>query len=581
MKLYFEEHAYPVASLLNNLGNGINLSYLQNDTMAKVSCVGYFFNSEINDIVFILPKVFVSEKKDGAKTIIKAFDRYENLEDIIDISPDNNPLRDNGDDETVFELSTWLYQAISHYLERRQESKISSDVQIQNVRHSREKESKTIIEIILSLRKFQKKHKELFTYISLVNTSGNNKVHWPKTISKTRPLIKEDIPCYLEFQNKNKTINFDEDLISLFYSVLNYLSQTYHFKFQTVQGYTIMKPSKVESLIESGKGTRMLKKIRHNYFTDELVELWKLLYEFFDRAEYISSGKPYYEKLLVSNFNLVFEDMIDQLISDSRDEIPKELWEQPDGKIVDHIYRDLSIIDEDRMVYCIGDSKYYKETTDLGGNSIYKQFTYAKNIIQYNINVLNNHGDERNCRYRDPLTEGYNITPNFFIRGKIDFNNPKSQEQNITKDPAREKYNHHFENRLFDRDTLFLQTYDINFMFVVASYVNNSDDVALKESIHSLFRKNFLSFINSRFGFSVLVPKKGDLAEAIGKNFKKLIGKIYQPTEMDNSVLLALDKDDKYQLDNLQLISEIQEDFEIYDYKLGLSPKDLPTITKK
>ena len=350
--------------------------------MAKIPYVGYYFNAEIQDTVFIMPKVFISETN-------MAFNQYIPTE-IIDLSPENNPLKEEENDEVVFELSAWLYQAISHFFDRKQESNIGSDIQIHKVRPLGEKGSKTIIEIILSLREFQKKHHNLFTYISLIKSSGNNKVHWTKTISKVQPVFKEDTPYYLEFRNKKKVINFDEELITLFYSVLNYLAQTYHFKFQIVQGYTLMRPSKIKSLIESNKGTRLLKKIRRNYFTDELVELWNLLYEFFEREEIIGSGKPYQEKLLVSNFNLVFEDMIDQLISDNRKDIPSELWEQQDGKVVDHIYKDQSIIEDNRQIYYIGDSKYYKETTTLGPNSIYKQFTYAKNVIQYNINVFNN-----------------------------------------------------------------------------------------------------------------------------------------------------------------------------------------------
>ena len=43
------------------------------------------------------------------------------------------------------------------------------------------------------------------------------------------------------------------------------------------------------------------------------------------------------------------------------------------------------------------------------------------NIIQYNIDLLNETGSyyTENLRYRDKLTEGYNITPNFFIYGYI------------------------------------------------------------------------------------------------------------------------------------------------------------------
>ena len=566
MKLYFEEYLYPLESLQNNVGNEVNLSLLGNGK-AKIPYVGYYYNAKINDTVFILPKVFISENG-------KAFDRYD-PKDIIDISSNDEKLKEfkkNSDDEVVFELSVWLYQAIRHYYERRQNTTITSDVQLQNVRPIGDKNSKTIIEIILELREFNKKHRNLFTYISLVKSSGNNKIHWTKTISKVQPVLQDGKPYYMDFRNKNKVINFDEELISLFYSVLNYLSRTYHFKFNQAQGYTILKSSKIQLLIESQKGTRLLKKIRRNYFTDELVELWNLLYIFFERAEMVASGKSYYEKLLVSNFNQVFEDMIDQLISDDRKDLPEELFKQQDGKLVDHIYRDKSLIDDEKDIYFIGDSKYYKETTEYSKNSIYKQFTYAKNVIQYNINVFNNKDDEKGCRYLDKLTEGYNITPNFFIRGKMDFDNLKNSERKLIKDNVFERQNKHFSNRLFDRDTLFLQSYDINFMYVVTSYVNNSSDIGVKKSIQKMFRDDFMLYVESRFDFSVLEPKRGTLEEAVEKNFRKLNGKIYKPSDTDELVIIALEKGEEYQFDNLKLMSEIEDDFYVYDYKLGTEP---------
>ena len=74
MKLYFEEYQYPLNLLQDNLGDEVNLSR-QNDK-ANIPYVGYYYNAKINDTVFILPKVFISENG-------KAFDRY-NPEDIID-----------------------------------------------------------------------------------------------------------------------------------------------------------------------------------------------------------------------------------------------------------------------------------------------------------------------------------------------------------------------------------------------------------------------------------------------------------------------------------------------------------------
>lgn len=576
MRLLFEEYPYTTSLLQDVVGNEVSLEYQNNGTQAKLKYVGYYFNNKINDSVFILPKVFI----DGNE---RAFGRHD-PEKIIEISTINNPLKDGDNDTLVFELSAWLYQAISHYFDRKQESDIGTDVQIQNVRPRGEYGSKTFIEIILSMLEFNKKHQNLFTYISLINSSGNNKVHWAKTISKVQPLFKDKKPYYLEFKNKSKVINFDEELIALFYSALNYLSESYHFKFQKVQGYTLRRPTEIASMIESGKGTRLLKKIRRNYYTDELVELWHLLLDFFERSEMAASGKAFAERLLVSNFNRVFEDMIDQLISDNRDEVPKELREQPDGKIVDHLYKDRSLIEEDRQIYYIGDSKYYKETTALPPNSIYKQFTYAKNVIQYNINLFNKKENDSSLRYRDPLTEGYDITPNFFIRGVVDFDDPKSQEMKIEKyiskdSEGNELLNRHFYNRLFDRDTLFLQSYNINFMFVIAAYVQNSNDVDTKKKLQTMFRQNFIEFIKEKFEFYILRPIDNNLKETVYRNFKKLIGKTYRPYESD-VLIMALDNDVKYQKDNIELIIDIQKDFIIDYYELGTNPNDSIPSTK-
>lgn len=567
MKLYFEEYNYPIDLLKENLGEDMSLSYAKKDNKAKIRYVGYYYNSKINDTVFIMPKVFISENE-------KAFDRFP-PEEIIDISPENNKLRDDGYDKVVFELTAWLYQSISLFFERNKESDIGNDISLQNVRVTGEKSSKTIIEIIHSLREFHKRHRNLFTYIAIVNASGNNKVHWSKTIRKEHPIFQDGAPYYLKFQNKNKVINFDEELISLFYSVLHYLSKTYHFAVQDVNGYTLLRTTQIQSMIDGGKGTRLLKKIRHNYFTDELVQLWNLLYDFFDRAEMIASGKNYQERLLVSNFNIIFEDMIDQLISDA--DAPKDLKGQKDGKIVDHLYKNPSLIEEGKNMYFIADSKYYKETTDLSGTSIYKQFTYAKNVIQYNIDLFNDDKLPADLRYRDELTEGYNITPNFFIRGAVDFDNPSNQDYKLEKCETKEKQelNKHFTNRLFDRDTLFLQTYNINFLFVVATYVQNTDDDNLKNKIRSTFRTNLIEYISGKFEFYVLEPKRGDLASAVERNFKLLNGKIYQPSDSSNLLILALDLDIDYQLENSQLLFRIDSDFYVYEYHLGTNPNDV------
>ena len=112
----------------------------------------------------------------------------------------------------------------------------------------------------------------------------------------------------------------------------------------------------------------------------------------------------------------------------------------------------------DYSTYTKGDSKYYKDDDDIVGKSIHKQFTYAKNIIQYSLNIFQKEERRRSIdeqkvinglRYRDELTEGYNITPNFFIRGAIKEEYVKEGKLNITDsdlepDPQEFQVNKHF-----------------------------------------------------------------------------------------------------------------------------------------
>jgi hypothetical protein len=197
---------------------------------------------------------------------------------------------------------------------------------------------------------------------------------------------------------------------------------------------------------------------------------------YFSQNDRSSIKRKKYEFILVNNYNLVFEDMIDKLFTDpiiekkTSDGISlKNLKYNDDGKIIDHVFDFQSILDTSDIFY-IGDSKYYKSENIAGKVSKYKQFTYAKNVIQYNIDLLNETGEyfTKSLRYRDDLTEGYNITPNFFIYGSIsDYKNFDFTELKTKSDIVK---SHHFEDRLFDRDTLFVHQYEINFLYVLKSY---------------------------------------------------------------------------------------------------------------
>lgn len=556
---------------------------------AKVQCVGYFYSVEKDDSVFILPKVFIKVTKrinpetNKEEKEFHAFGRY-NPEDIIYVKEDDKAdevksLFENGDNAVIFELSVWIYRAITQFVNRRGSENVVNDIVIQNPISANGEKSQTLLDTILQLMDFHKKHRNLFTYISIVNSSGNNKIHWAKTISKTQPIVKDNNPYYIEFKNKNKVFNFDEELIVLFYSTLAYLSDTYSFRIKSDVQYKLLPTHKIKDFIKYGGGTRLLKRIRRKYFTDELVKLWKLLYVFFEKAEQIESHQCHEDKLLVKNFNLVFEDMIDFLIgSEVGKDVPSVLKNQPDGKIVDHIYKERSLID-DNEIYYVGDSKYYSDDSDVGEYSIYKQFTYAKNIIQLNINLL----DEkwRPCidshyglRYRDELTEGYNITPNFFIRGEVD-------SENITYEESIESHkdnvwNRHFHNRLFDRDTLILREYNINFLYVLSAYAIHLDSNGRRDALRARFRNDLIKSLAKKYSFYKVKPRDGyKLEDIVKKHFYDFAGRMYRSKDDDKYILVALENSECRNSKDYPHISAFYGDSEVYEIDI-MNPSEKP-----
>lgn len=522
MKVLIEDYHYDPTDLPEL--KGIDPTKLSGGQI-KLPYVGYYHDGGADETIFILPKVFII----GGK----AFGRYE-PEHLLHINRENKQLTDT-DRAFLFELSTWIYQAIALFCERHPENGITSSCELAGVIGHRRDGETTLLDLILALIRFGKEHLSLFTYIATIAHSGRHKIHWTKTIRTTSPVLQDGKPYYLKCKTKEKAINYDEELICLFYSTLDYLKQSYHFVAKRNLNYETERPHRIKNLIESGKGTRRLRQIRGRYFTDELVQLWHLLYAFYERAEEAAQGKAHDERLLVRDFNIVFEDMIDSLIGEKA--LPSGLKEQKDGKIIDHIYQDKSLIG-DGNIYFIGDSKYYREDSTVGQHSRYKQFTYAKNVIQYHIDLF--HKNAQTLRYRDELTEGYNPTPNFFIRGTLR-DDLSDKEINLKLEGKGRYESKHFENRLFDRDTLLVLTYEINFLYVLSSYVQNRG-YAPDNTLRKRFREDVIQAFEELYCFYEVWSKaSAEEKEAFVENhFKQLLGKIYQ--KKDKTLILALKK---------------------------------------
>lgn len=538
MKILFEEHIYETSLLENILGE----RYFRpvNHFRSKPDYVGYYFNSRINEAVFILPKVFIYNKG-------KAFGLFD-PEEIMDCTAETKiKLRTHGKERVIFELPVWLYQAMFHFNKRERDNKISDSESVTNVVTNIDDTVKTELDLVLGMIRFYRENQVLLTQIAKINHSQQHKIHWTKTVSKKNPVFSVEGPVYMDVVSKKKVINYDEELIVIFYSVLNYLKKKYGFRITINEQYDLITKRNFEKLLS--RGTKVLKSIKYKYFSDKLLSLWKLLYLFFERSEKIRSGKKIEEVLMIKDFNIIFEDMIDFLIGDS--DIPESLKYHKDGKQLDHIYRYSSLIQNDD-IYFVGDSKYYREDGRIDSYSIAKQYTYAKNVIQYNIDLFNRKKLEGGIRYRDSLTEGYNITPNFFIRAFV------NDDFDFLNDGLREDFqtyqnNFHFENRVFDRDTLSLQGYDINFLFVLSAYISRNESLKsrFKEKIRKKFRNRMIEYFNCRYNFYKITPFD-DMESFVTRYFRLLNGKMYRPTGMDESLIVGFLKGEE--TDTLEII---------------------------
>lgn len=570
MKLFFEGKKYTIEVLSKYFRNHNEfLKYWSDDTIT-LNCIGYYYNVQIGEPCYVLPKVFIIDNLAFGSLPIKEEEPIEvNSETLKEMK------LHEWEESVLYELPVWLYRAIDKYNNKHKNYIVNKEKAQSIITHRGKEGEQTLLDIVLSLRKFYKDNQNLFVFIYKQIHSGYNKVNWSKTVKKCQPIIDGDKIAYPYVVNKKKEINFDEELLVLFFSTLRHISSKYGFPFILQFPYTLYSKSEFTRLYSNGSLLNKLRRIKGNYYNDKLIQLWNLLYAFYSKANNIKGSKFLEEFLLVKDFNIVFEDMIDELLTDKN--LPPKLKNQKDGKEVDHLFRHESLSTKFKDIYYIGDSKYYRDGANPEGVSVYKQFTYARNVVQLQIdwyNKDNNHPDYLN--YRDELTEGYNITPNFFITGMVRnsyrFTEDKLKLDNEANLRNFDKYfSSHYKDRLFDRDTLFLLQYNINFLFVLNTYIQQSETVknTFKNKAKEKFKENFITHIEERFDFYSLTLKENkDIEEVVSRHFRKILGKVFCPYSNNKNLLILALANDAIKSNNELLIS-LEEDFYIADHSLG------------
>ena len=527
--------------------------------------VGYCYSKAAKDVIFFLPKVVLTgerNEENGDDTIFGAAPH-----DIIDFSSDSiiEKFTEEGSKEYKEFLSTlsiWIYRTISVYKETHNDNILESK-EYQGESRGKKIKHNTLLDVIIALRDFNKDNQDYFTFIAKNVHTGVNKIQWQKTITSTNPIFLKGQPVYTDPVNRKKMVNFDEELLIIFFSILNFIKEEHGFSFYMNINYQLISHDKIKrSYIGKNYGCRRLKQIKYKYFSDKALRIWDLCYAFFDREYKISINRQAEDFLLAKDFDHIFEVMIDTLIGgEDKNKLPKELTEQRDGKMVDHMFIGQGLIEQSNLpaelTYYIGDSKYYKrsknDTVVLGDKSIYKQYTYAKNVIQWNMNLfLDDSDDGEQPQLRDALTEGYNPIPNFFISARIP--NKKEGSKFLSFDDAQlveqangVQFNRQFENRLFDRDTLLLCHYDVNFLYIVSLYgrANKSKQATWREYVRKNFRQKIQETFNKLYTFRTIQPRAGkDCYQFLKENFSQLNGKLYRSKSNKNYLVLALMRGD-------------------------------------
>ena len=95
------------------------------------------------------------------------------------------------------------------------------------------------------------------------------------------------------------------------------------------------------------------------------------------------------------------------------------------------------------------------------------------------------------------------LIPNFFISARL--NKELSYKEDIEIADKKQTYfsNKQFENRLFDRDTLLICHYDVNFLYVVSLYARNNaiQKDNWKAKVREMFRTEIQRILSEKFEF--------------------------------------------------------------------------------
>lgn len=521
--MYFlvEQYRYPVTilkeifgeclgefskdSLRTFAGDKIEYTLSDNNQYVKFDYVGYCYFSfkEHSGCIFFLPKV-VMKGDDESDPNHKGYTKTPRglilgkYVPSLYINSERLKNENYEDYSFILKLSYEVCKAIQVYWNRlthKEKTSIPKQQALSDITSNLNDNPLSLIDLLKSIEHFSTENRDWFMFMTQQSRTPNKKINWRKTIQSTTPIFQDETPIYLNPCTTKKVIDFDEELLTIFNSILKYINKEYELHCPVNEGYDLIEGEAFYYYLH-GYGCQKLAQIKYRYFSDKALTLWNLCHEFFMHNK-TSDKVLQNEHLLAKGFHNVFEHMMDHLIGEDENKLIIRQKQLKDGKIIDHLYEGQSIVNPLSKILFIADSKYYTIGASIGEESQWKQYTYATGIQNECI---------KDGWVMDELTRGYDIIPNYLISATLPENDITNFDYDKIKgDPLNRYGNHieHIENCIFSNSTKYIFRYHVNFLFVITLYARDNDSEIndFKSNTRSEFRRRIIKEYNLAYRF--------------------------------------------------------------------------------
>ena len=164
MRIIFEEHQYQAADVREVLADICALQDVEK--MVSVNYVGYFYNSRLNDCVFILPKVLLTDRKaEEDSNLPEEYlqDDEQKIDPSAIIHPEGqNNLLSKEYRKFIYEFAIWIYRALCVYRKSNMGSKAIYYKQLPQEGRGKKHQANTLLDIILSMVRFNRENQSFF-----------------------------------------------------------------------------------------------------------------------------------------------------------------------------------------------------------------------------------------------------------------------------------------------------------------------------------------------------------------------------------------------------------------------------------